>query len=293
MNFVERLKLRLRLRKAPPLSPGNRAASGDGPSPSPAPMVAPAQPKSLRILCFGDSLTYGYTNGGRDSCPYSLTLAERIAAALPDVKLEVITNGVSGDVATFARFAKRLETECEKRWFDWVIVLGGTNDLAYGIQPDKIFAALEAVWDIPLSRNSKVLALTVPECLSRNASVNARRAELNEMILSHQANNYHAFNLRVKIPYHSLSEADQEKYWDDGLHMTPAGYKWMGGFIGDELVELLSVEEQQASQQVSSTASRGRAPPGETEDGWVFEEEEGNPRQINQGYIVVRKKDLD
>ena len=76
-------------------------------------MAAPAKNKSLRVLCFGDSLTWGYSNGGQLAHPYSIKLKERLAQALPHTKLEVITNGLSGDVASFSRFATRLQTECE------------------------------------------------------------------------------------------------------------------------------------------------------------------------------------
>jgi hypothetical protein len=71
-------------------------------------------PKSLSILCFGDSLTSGYyAMGLEDPYPYSITFAAKIQEALPDTKIYVHTNGKPGDVASFQPFRQRLEAECE------------------------------------------------------------------------------------------------------------------------------------------------------------------------------------
>jgi len=70
-----------------------------------------------------------------------------------------------------------------------VVVLGGTNDLVVGRSGREIWAGLKKVYDIPLSHNTKVLALTVPECGSCGKSYNSRRMKLNPYILNHQAEN--------------------------------------------------------------------------------------------------------
>jgi lysophospholipase L1-like esterase len=69
-------------------------------------------PRPLNILCFGDSLTSGYCSFGLNSHPYSIRLGGRLAEALPDVRLEVFTNGVPGDVAQNEPFKMRLDAEC-------------------------------------------------------------------------------------------------------------------------------------------------------------------------------------
>lgn len=64
--------------------------------------------KTLRILCFGDSLTQGFHSFGMGESPYSTQLAQRLREALPeDAKLEMRTSGVPGDVAAFPRFRER------------------------------------------------------------------------------------------------------------------------------------------------------------------------------------------
>lgn len=98
----------------------------------------------------------------------------------------------------------------------------------------------------------------------------------------------HAFDLKKHIPYHSLSEDDKGRYWDDGLHLTPDGYDWMGGHIADAFTAIL--RGGKPAGQGRSTAIPASAPKrsGET----TLDEESGNPRNINEGYVVVRKHDL-
>lgn len=47
-------------------------------------------------------------------------------------------------------------------------------------------------------------------------------------------------DLCAAIPYFSMSEQLREEIWDDGLHLTQAGYKMMGDLIGARMAELLS-----------------------------------------------------
>ncbi|CAM1506812.1 Fc.00g064530.m01.CDS01 [Cosmosporella sp. VM-42] len=246
--------------------------------------------KSLRILCFGDSLTSGYCNWGMHSHPYSIKLQERLQQAFPHVDIDIVTNGAPGDVASFERFEKRIKNEYEKNFFfDWAIILGGTNDLGYGISAAKIYQALQTVWSISISKGSKVLALTVPECESKSERLVQRRDELNLNILTHQEPNYYFFDLESKIPFHALSQADREKYWDDGLHLRDDGYDWMGDHIADGLIRIIrregDYEPPDLTTKKPSTKRR--------DDGLSFDEEDGNPKNISEGYVVVRKRDLD
>ncbi|UPK99088.1 hypothetical protein LCI18_010023 [Fusarium solani-melongenae] len=238
--------------------------------------------KTLRILCFGDSLTSGYFAWGMGSHPYALKLEDRLTGAFPDVDFEVVADGQPGDIASFERFRKRMEAAWRKKTFDWTIILGGTNDIAYAIPPAQIFEALKSIYDIALSKEHKVLALTVPECESKGERGIQSRHELNQMILNNKDTNYYSFDLHAHIPFHSLSEADREKYWDDGLHLRDDGYDWMGNHIAGALIDILRRE-----------GILGSPSQLESEDDFVFEEEEGNPRKISEGYVVVRKKDLD
>jgi hypothetical protein len=86
-------------------------------------------------------------------------------------------------------------------------------------------------------------------------------------------------NLLEKIPYHTLNEFLKNKYWGDGVHLTEDGYDWMGEHIAGTLIDIV--------QRRDKDATDGKC--GENTD---YEEERGNPGDISQGYIVVRKTDL-
>ncbi|CCC06092.1 hypothetical protein SMACR_00309 [Sordaria macrospora] len=154
----------------------------------------------LRILCFGDSLTEGYSGWGSRFTPYSTKLGEMLRMAFPDVEMEIVTDGLSGDLVTgrgsfLPRFKSHFlpKNPADYKPFDWAIVLGGTNDLGSNMHPEQIFEALEEMWDMALFRKCKVLALTVPEIeLSAGRMkevLDFRRKELNEMIKTYKKPN--------------------------------------------------------------------------------------------------------
>jgi len=144
-------------------------------------------PNPLQILCFGDSLTEGYSMFGMKYTPYSETLQTRLDEQLgSEWKVEIETDGVSGELVT-AGFRKRMEVlygakRVRESPFDWVIFLGGTNDIAYGVSTNKLYDEIKAITAIPLKTGAKVLMLTVPECGVRSANLDERRNDLNALI---------------------------------------------------------------------------------------------------------------
>ncbi|KAK2596180.1 hypothetical protein QQS21_006385 [Conoideocrella luteorostrata] len=148
-----------------------------------------ATSKSLDILCFGDSLTSGYYAMGLMTHPYSMAFRTKVQAALPDTAINVYTNGSPGDVASFPAFQQRLRNECAKRHYDWVIILGGTNDLAYRVPTEAMYKTFQANCDIPLRKGSKVLALTIPESKAKPGWVVKARNDINSLILAHTQTN--------------------------------------------------------------------------------------------------------
>ena len=62
----------------------------------------------------------------------------------------------------------------------------------------------------------------------------------------------------------------------------------MGEHIAEGLIRIL---EREKELQPSTAPRRPRQPA--SEESISFDEESGNPRNISEGYIVVRKRDLD
>lgn len=148
--------------------------------------------RSLRILCFGDSLTSGYPF----SHPYATSLTSILSRALPNLHIEPHVDGSPGDTVVGGTFLQRIEPKFLAvgggNPFDWTVVLGGTNDLSFAIEPATVFAGLRRVWAVPLSKGGRVLACTVPETGGggwRGESLAKRRDALNKMIREHKQEN--------------------------------------------------------------------------------------------------------
>lgn len=112
-------------------------------------------PETLRILCFGDSLTAGYTHYGLEHYPYSDYLEKTLQKFLPSTKINIDNAGLSGDRVKAGLFLCRIEGKCAKaaaKPYDWVIVLGGTNDLGWGEAPEEIYEALSMLFLISYIR---------------------------------------------------------------------------------------------------------------------------------------------
>ncbi|KAK3694125.1 SGNH hydrolase-type esterase domain-containing protein [Podospora appendiculata] len=258
--------------------------------------MAGPRPK-LRILCFGDSLTQGYSSMGAVLRPYATTLVQMLEMAFPELDIETVEDGAPGNTVKHG-FLARMHGNCgsprlpaRKRsdeGFDWAIVLGGTNDLAFNIPPADIFNKLKEVWDVALRKKTKVLALTVPEAgIAGAEALDARRAELNSLVKGYKRKGFHAFDLHAAVPFFAMSERDRARFWDDAIHFTPAGYDLIGNKVGIALVSLLAKEKAE-----SDVFPARRQRYYKDEEG-VLEEEVGDPLAIDQGYIVIRRRDLE
>lgn len=130
--------------------------------------------------------------------PYSETLAAVLTRAFPSLHIEAHVDGKPGDVVCTAgsHFLPRIEPKFLTRGggtpYDWTIVLGGTNDLAYQFPAETIYQGLRDVWAVPLSKGGRVLACTVPESGTKGPSgerLKAKRDALNTLIMQHKQEN--------------------------------------------------------------------------------------------------------
>ncbi|KAI4248856.1 MAG: hypothetical protein L6R40_000868 [Gallowayella cf. fulva] len=198
--------------------------------------------KSLRILCFGDSLTAGYSSYGNLHYPYAAQIRKELKKAFPATNVNVVVSGLSGDRVLAGQYLRRMKGMCATDHYppyDWIIVLGGTNDLGWDERPDKVYDALKHVWKVALDTGSNVLALSVIEAEHTSGGVIERRTELNDLIARHSEDRWYYMDLCSAVPYFSMSEAMRERIWDDGLHLTMDGYEMMGDAIATSLIDLL------------------------------------------------------
>ncbi|KAI1504629.1 GDSL-like Lipase/Acylhydrolase [Biscogniauxia marginata] len=206
------------------------------------------------------------------------------------IAVECVVEGLPGDLVTRGKFTERMEERWAEQSYDWTIVLGGTNDLGWGVPEDQIIEGLKRAWDVPLSRGGKVLALTIPETKYRSTDLDERRGKVNAAIKAYKKTNFFHFDLHTALPYHAMPGPDRATYWDpDGVHLSNPGYDLMGSRVADALVRIVRLAEAQDTDLLGPLDARQRRA---IED-LIFEEERGDPRLLSQGYIVVRRKDLD
>lgn len=107
----------------------------------------------LRIIAFGDSLTYG--TGATSGKDYPSQLSKMISRP-------VINAGVPGD--TTARALKRLEKDVLANSPDIVLITLGGNDLKNGIDADVAFKNLEMIVNLIHNQGARVIigGLSIP-----------------------------------------------------------------------------------------------------------------------------------
>ncbi|RYO74896.1 hypothetical protein DL764_010674 [Monosporascus ibericus] len=178
-----------------------------------------------------------------------------------------------------------------RRCYDWTIVLGGTNDVAWSASAEAIVDGLRRTWDVVLSRGGRVLALTIPEAKRDSPATRGKRDQINEFIRTYKRHNYFHFDLFSALPYNAMPPAQRARIWEpDGVHLTSEGYSFMGEKIAEALVQIVRLAEAQDTE-ISSLVSDARQ--RRAIEGLIVEEERGDHRLLSQGYIVVRKSDLD
>jgi hypothetical protein len=69
--------------------------------------------ESIRILCFGDSLTEGYSYYGQEFTPYAGNMKAWLHAAWPATKVTVDVDGLSGDRVARGSFLSRITAKCK------------------------------------------------------------------------------------------------------------------------------------------------------------------------------------
>lgn len=126
---------------------------------------------------------------------------------------------------------------------DVVVVLAGTNDLLdERSDPRAVAADVWALHSLAHARGARTLALEIPPCPSCTPGFEARRAATNaavkEAAAEAKAKTYHWQCRYVPWPRAAFS-AGGEMYDGDGLHLSPAGSRALGDWLGHALLDSL------------------------------------------------------
>ena len=217
---------------------------------------------SLKVLAFGDSLTEGYYAGGFKFHPYSIELEKRLQDKLRvmgdcrDVVVQQV--GLSGEYTSHMQ--PRLNdilARAETAPFDFVCILGGTNDLALDDSPNDVASRLIEMYHRVLDSDKSILvAITIPESYFLDPGYVSKRNLINQKIRkfhsevskyffeNHYGERMILVDLEKLMPYYDNEGGKDSQRWDDLLHMTPFGYDEFGGIIYSHVIpKILTVAE--------------------------------------------------
>ena len=202
----------------------------------------------MNILCFGDSLTAGYHDHGKAFTPYGNHLRQLLTYS-SKIPVNLKIKGIVGEMTHKQMVSRLPEILGNNTAFDWVIILGGTNDILHvkNFADDQEFLGqLESVWQpritkdieklhtIAHNRNAHTMLLTIPEnaieAWPGYKILLTMRTKINDALRKYandNRNNVALCDLAKKLPRHSLSPQQEALFWDDHLHMTPQGYNRM------------------------------------------------------------------
>lgn len=214
---------------------------------------------AVRILCYGDSLTYGMNPVDRVH-PYGPALQARLAER--GARADVVADGHSGwttaemlrdadkpQVKSFGGDGPGIRAALEGRGFpeggapfrpfEAAVLLSGTNDLGHRTAPATIFEDLKRlhllVWRAGVQRT---VAVGIPE--SRASRSDAKLGEsivaVNEMLEKWAPTAGAAVGAVVR---YMPCPAGYDDLSEDGLHFSPAGFDKFGAGLADAVGDFL------------------------------------------------------
>lgn len=181
----------------------------------------------MRILCFGDSNTYGYDPRGYFGDRYGAE--DRWPDLLAkQTGWEVINAGANGREIPRNPYALRLLTEHAP--VDIFLVMLGTNDLLQGASAKEAAARMEAFLQSTFPHCKQIL-LVAPPPMKRGAWV-PTDALLTDSV--HLAEEYKLIAEKQNIPFIDTRHWNIELTFD-GVHFTEAGHHTFAENLGTEL----------------------------------------------------------
>lgn len=203
----------------------------------------------LRILCYGDSLTVGFSTMGGGLLPYGRYLSNELAKKYSAIEVFVfglsgaqaveMAVGVNGTVTNCARQADRglgsvLEMD---RNFDLALIMAGTNDLMRGKTGSFIMEHVQKLHEACHTRGVKTIAVAAPKApkYERDAEFNRNRDAFAETLADWVK--CQTMCVSVFDPATCMSCKENDLWDKDRLHLDAAGACRLGTELADVVAE--------------------------------------------------------
>ena len=193
--------------------------------------------KPLRIITFGDSLTVGFQsptaeNPQGKSTPYGQSLQKLMGDSA-----EVLVRGINGELT--GEMAMRLGTDVIPLRPDYVVILGGANDVGWGARPSGIMRNLVAMYERARGAGIKPVAVTIPSIRGADSLIPTRQV-LNRLILDYCKAKPQSFVDLFTTTAEPETLRLAEEYSNDGLHLTTDGYRLLAELLCEQVFHLRS-----------------------------------------------------
>jgi len=213
---------------------------------------------TLRILCYGDSLTAGFFASGNLFEPYGRTLSEVLNGA--GFASEVSVCGLNGltagemvaamdenkvaDVVGFCGKGLRHILDEEMDDVDLVILMAGTNDLGKGSSANQILEQVKALHLLCHDRGVRTVLVTPPPAPFADATRECERGRLVRL-LSDWAQDQ--LGVASCVDSADILPVSGSALWDpDGLHFSVEGSRTLGRQLADVAMAALLQDEDRA-----------------------------------------------
>ncbi len=204
--------------------------------------------EQLTFVALGDSLTVGFQSFNPDGsfledAPYTHFLEQIIADArkqfksIPEVRF--LNRGINGDLTE--GMLRRFERDVTAVKTNYVIILGGSNDLGWDLPLEKVFYNLRQIYATSTEHGIRPIACTVPSILGFDSLI-PQRLKLNELIKRHCSEQEILCADTFQATVDPQTKRLLEVYSNDGLHLSTAGYKKLAETVFQEAVKkILSI----------------------------------------------------
>ena len=196
-------------------------------------------PRTITFVALGDSLTVGFIPSRIATQPYSRFLKEITDDFLlhsnrsHKFTTRFINRGVNGDLTSDMLLRFKRDVIALKP--NYVIILGGTNDIGWGLPVDEIFSFLKQMYEKAVDNNVEPIGCTVPSLLGWDEGIQPRLT-LNHL-LQHFCREKNALCVDLfEATCDPATKRLRSEYSIDGLHFNTLGYRKTAETIFNEAV---------------------------------------------------------
>lgn len=198
----------------------------------------------LIFVALGDSLTVGYRSPSHDSpfptpSPYTVFLKQKIdyflgTHSVKTLDIQIHNKGVCGDLtdAMLSRFKRDVLDLAP----DFVIILGGSNDIGWNLPVSKIFNNLKKLYEESRRNRIEPIACTLPSVMGFDIYLKPI-IELNEFIRKYCKDHNILYGDIFSATSDKITNRLLKEYSNDGLHLTAKGYEKMADAIFNDAIK--------------------------------------------------------